>query len=101
MGFNGSEGSYITLAQGSTMTEDHRIAYPSEPMGVFLGKTKLEALLNQSNAQGLRIYFSQSNGEMNVVVVAADKNENDITTKVLNKAKPSPPYSSTSNPLNS
>lgn len=101
MAFTGNEGDWITLADGSTMTEDHRTTYPSEPMGIFLGKEKLQDLLNQHNAKGIRFYFAQKGGKMNIVAVAADKMENDMTAKVLNGGEEAPPYSSVSNPLNS
>ncbi|MFT6983702.1 MAG: hypothetical protein ACJAUD_002481, partial [Crocinitomicaceae bacterium] len=60
--------------------------------GGFLGKEKLEKLLAQPGAMGIRIYFGQdpTSGEKTVALVAAGEDENDMTDLILDKALPCP-----------
>ena len=115
MAFNGSEGTFISLTEGSTLTERYRADYLSgdaERKALFFGKEKLEDLLAQTGCQGLRFYFGavektdsgKTWTELELVIVGADANENDqlgANHKILDSGRPCPPDCSTANALNS
>ena len=103
MSFNGNEGSFITLREGSEMTKRYRdTIQPGEVIGVFMGKEKIKAILDQSECVGIRFYFAKDdNNENTLVVVGVDQNENDITDGLIaDKLKKCPPICSNTNPLN-
>lgn len=103
MSFNGSEGTMITLAEGATMTADYRAGMPSGGrLAIFFGKDKLNSLLGQSGAKGVRFYFAlDGDGAQQLVCVAANSSENDILGLVLETGVPCPARCSTKNALNS
>lgn len=88
MAFNGTEGTFISLAEGTAMTAKYRNEFLSGNRvrkAVFFGKEKLQAILNQTDCEGIRCYFGAvevSNGndswsELTLVMVGADSSEND------------------------
>ena len=102
MAFDGSEGDWVSLGTAAAVNLAYRNANPGSIKGVFLGKEKLQVLLNQANAEGIRFYFgNDGNGKMKIVAVAADKMENDILSKILDKGDDSPPFEGVANALNS
>lgn len=102
MAFDGNEGSFITLEEGGNMTGKYRDENPNAILGHFFGSNKLKELMNQDGAVGLRMYYGlNKNGEKQLVVVAADADQNDITNKVLDLSFPCPNWCGSSNGLNS
>ncbi|MFT6982959.1 MAG: hypothetical protein ACJAUD_001730 [Crocinitomicaceae bacterium] len=103
MSFNGTEGEFIEMEEASGLTKAWRDGDNGPIKGGFLGKEKLEKLLAQPGAMGIRIYFGQdpTSGEKNVVLAAADAAGNDMTDLLLDRALPNPPFSGISNGLNS
>jgi hypothetical protein len=104
MSFNGNEGSFITLREGSEMTKRYRDTIQSgEVIGVFLGKEKIQAILDQSECVGIRFYFAKNENNNNTLVfVGADANQNDLAEGLIAEfAYPCPPYCSKPNGLNS
>lgn len=101
MAFDGSEGEFITLSEGSDMTSEFRSSYSTQPLGYFFGREKLEELLAQENCEGIRIYFGEKNSTLQLVLVGADDNQDDLLDKILDMGSKCPPYSSTANDLNS
>ncbi len=101
MAFNGSEGKFITLSEGADLTGEFRSSNPTQPLAYFFGRDKLEELLAQDNCMGIRIYFGEKNNSLQLVLVSADDNQDDLLDKILDKGSTCPPYSSTSNDLNS
>lgn len=99
--FTGNEGSLVNIDDASSWTADFREAYPEYKKGYFLGKNKLNDLLNQTDCVGIRIYFAIKDGELNIVVVGAKANKDDITTNVLDVAVSCPDQCGASNRLNS
>lgn len=85
------------------MTAAYRASMPSGArLGIFYGKDKLNSLLNQTGAKGIRFYFAlDSNGAQQLVCVAANSSENDMTSMVLDIGCPCPAQCSTKNALNS
>jgi hypothetical protein len=115
MPFNGSEGNYISLTEGSALTKLFRETFLNngrEVKGVFFGKEKLIELLSQPECVGLRCYIGgkveERSGlpivDFSMVVVGAKADESDMvgaSDKVLDMGIPCPNKCGVSNPLNS
>lgn len=104
MSFNGNEGDFITLREGSEMTKRYRnTIQPGEVIGVFMGKEKIQAILDQSECKGIRFYFARNErNENTLVLVGADANQNDIVDGLIaDKAYPCPQTCGNANNLNS
>lgn len=93
----------ITLSAGATMTAAYRASMPSGGrLAIFFGKDKLNSLIGQTGAKGIRFYFGlDANGNQQLVAVAANSSENDMTSMVLDMGCPCPAQCSTKNALNS
>jgi hypothetical protein len=102
MAFNGNEGTYITLAQGTTFTASYRNANPSATKAHFYGKTKLQELLNQSGCVGIRMYRAiDDTGATQLVLVGVSSNEADMTSGlILDRSVLCPPYCDVASALN-
>lgn len=101
MSFNGKEGGLISLQDGAAMTARYRTNFPTQIKARFFGREVLEKILSQSQAKGIRMYFAQNvNNEMELVICAADENENDILDMVGDMAYPCPSRCGTANSLN-
>ncbi len=101
MSFNGKEGGLISLQDGAAMTARYRSNFPTQIKARFFGKDVLEQILGQSGAMGIRMYFAQNaNNEMELVICAADANENDMLNMIGDMAMPCPNACSTPNQLN-
>ncbi|MBP5994230.1 MAG: hypothetical protein KA736_00890 [Crocinitomicaceae bacterium] len=104
MSFNGNEGDFITLREGSEMTKSYRdTIQPGEVIGVFMGKEKIKAILDQSECKGIRFYFAVNDkGENTLVLVGADSNQNDMVNGLIaDNGFPCPTICGISNSLNS
>ena len=104
MSFNGNEGDFITLREGSEMTKRYRdTIQPGEVIGVFMGKEKIKAILDQSECKGIRFYFAVNDkGENTLVLVGADSNQNDMVDGLIaDRLIECPIFCSSSNSLNS
>lgn len=101
MSFNGKEGGIISLQDGAAMTARYRTNFPTQIKARFFGKEILEKILNQSGAMGIRMYFAQNaNNEMELVICAADANENDMLDMVGDMALSCPSRCGIQNNLN-
>ncbi len=115
MAFDGTEGTYITLEEGSALTSHYRNVFLTgnrQRKGVFFGKDKLLAILNQTECVGIRCYFgavdvTNSGGpatEISLVLVGAGADENDQLSamdKILDYGVPCPTKCGSTNSLNS
>ena len=104
MSFNGNEGDFITLREGSEMTKRYRdTIQPGDVIGVFMGKEKIKAILDQSESEGIRFYFAKNDRNQNtIVLVGADASENDLVDGLIAQhGIPEPPRGGDSNDLNS
>jgi hypothetical protein len=104
MSFNGNEGDFISLREGSEMTKRYRdTIQPGEVIAVFMGKEKIKQMLNQNHSEGLRFYFAKNDsGELTLVVVSADSDQNDLTDGLIADGLfPCPGGCGNSNDLNS
>jgi hypothetical protein len=94
MSFNGKEGEQITLATAKTWTASYRKQMASNGIkGHFFGKDILQAILDQSGAEGIRMYYGiDDNNQQVMILVAADANEDDMVTGIIaDKGTPCPP----------
>lgn len=102
MSFNGNEGEPISLEQGAELTARYRANHPESIRARAVGRTHIEALLNQSDCRGIRIYLGEStDGTTEFVLVGVDSNGNDILDLVIDRSAPCPVFCGASNPLNS
>lgn len=104
MSFNGSEGAFITLEEGSVMTASYRSTIQSgDTIGQFIGEEIIKRILAQKNCVGIRFYYAiDENGSKNLVCVGVDENENDLYEGLIADHFIScPPHCSNSNSLNS
>jgi hypothetical protein len=104
MSFDGNEGEEVTLNEASGWTAKYRESISSgETIAHFVGKNKLNLILEQENCVGVRIYYGiDENGEKNLVFVGADENENDLVDGViLEYTTKCPPNCAIKNDLNS
>ena len=91
MPFNGKEGSQITKQLGATMTAAYRSKFPNEIKAHFFGKDILNTILSQNGCEGIRFYQGvNSNGDLELVIVGADANENDLLNFVGDLSIPCP-----------
>jgi hypothetical protein len=79
MSFTGNEGTMISVTNGAKFTLAYRNANLNTSNAIFFGVNKLQDLLNQNSAVGIRFYFGiNENEELTLVAVAADSKEEDI-----------------------
>lgn len=103
MSFNGSEGEAISLEEASRWTARWREEkQPEDPNAIFLGKEKIQDILNQQGCVGIRTYFAiDDDGQKTLVLVGAEENDNDQTNgMILDRGKKCPPYCPDGSPLN-
>lgn len=104
MAFDGNEGSVVTLRQAASWTADYRNSTSAgSPLAQFYGRNKIEDILNQEGCVGIRIYHGlDENGKRILILVGADKDENDLVNGLIVELGPMcPPKCSSSNALNS
>ncbi len=99
MAFTGKENHDITLEEGkkyiSNFNTKMAAANKTEfKKGGFFGKDAIEKLLAQDGAVGLRYYYGEDeDGNENLVLVAADADQNDMTQGLMiEKSRPCPPF---------
>jgi hypothetical protein len=105
MAFTGNEGEMIEPKEGQLMINNYQKGMgPTEVKAVFFGANKLNQLLAQGKAVGIRFYFAQNEqGLDTLVAVAANAAEGNIgpvdgstsAGLVLDKGDPCPPYCNT------
>ena len=103
MAFDGSEGEQITLTKASGYTKSWRENYSSLKKGIFIGRDKINDILNQADCKGIRIYFGiDDNSDNCVVLVGAEANENDMENGIIiDNGVPCPSTCGVDNDLNS
>jgi hypothetical protein len=102
MSFNGNEGDFISLNAAADQTKAYRTANPNSINAHYVGRKKLEDILNGSDCVGIRIYYAiKPDGTKNIMIVGVDSNENDLTDLVLDHTILCPPVCGNANALNS
>jgi hypothetical protein len=104
MGFTGKENHDISLATASEWTANYRATVPStETIAHFFGRDAIQAILDQDDSVGIRIYYALDDaGEKQLIVCGANEDMDDLYQgRLAEKALRNPPYCGASNPLNS
>ena len=82
MAFNGREGKPITLGTAKKWTKLYRDANKGKTRSIFFGKERIQALLDESGAMGIRIYYAiDEDGGNRLVLVSAKENGHNILPK--------------------
>lgn len=104
MGFNGKEGSEVTLEEASKWTASYRSTIEEgDVIALFVGKDNLQKILEQEECMGIRFYFGiGDDGVKNLIAVGATRDENDMVDGIImERFSPCPPVCSAKNSLNS
>lgn len=101
MAFDGTEGSLVDINDASAWTAEFRRNNSSQKKAYFFGREKIEDLLAQTGAKGIRIYFGEDQGVFKLILVAAETDEDDIIGDVLDNGVPCPTNCGSNNALNS
>lgn len=95
MAFNGTEGEFITMEEALALSGNYRRQNEGGVYAHFFGAEKLQALLNQEGAVGIRIYLGQdNNGVSKLALFATDADERNMEGLILDVGSPCPPYCS-------
>lgn len=101
MSFNGNEGASITELDASLLTKKFRENHPNATKAYFIGANHIQSLINQTDCKGIRIYLGEDmNSNLEVVLVGADSNEDDILDLIVDNAIRCPPRCGSKNKLN-
>jgi hypothetical protein len=95
------DGDLITL---SKWTKNYRQSVPpGSTLGYFFGRSVIEAILEQPDCTGIRIYKGvDAEGVSQLIITGVDEEGNDIYQGVLaERPSRNPPYYVAPNPLNS
>lgn len=95
----GHENHFITLADATALTMNFKMSVSAGTItGEYFGKDAIQAVLNQPNVVGLRIYYGRkNNGTPALVVVGVDANAKDLLVgPLLEDGFPCPPICDTS-----
>ena len=104
MAFTGNENHDIDLSVAADWTARYRgTIAANDTIGEYFGKTALQAILDQEDCVGVRIYFSiDEEDEKHLIICGVKANEDDLYNGLLaENALKSPPMSGASNSLNS
>jgi len=103
MSFTGHEDHDFPLDTAAQWTKNYRDANPTNAIKAhFFGKDAIQAILNQENCVGIRIYYAlDPGGVKQLIIVGADANENDLYQGLIAERSMScPTMCSATNPLN-
>lgn len=107
---------YLSLEDGAAFTatfrqtrdlliEDGKVTQAFLPLSETFEKGHVETLLGQSGCAGIRAYLGEDNGEMKLILVGVDGNDEDILPtggeKILDKGIRCPANCPPSSALNS
>jgi hypothetical protein len=104
MAFDGKEGGEITLETASSWTENYRNQMVSGDLkGHFFGKDHFNAILEQTDCVGIRIYNGMDdNGKPVLILVGTKANEDDLVDGIIvDRAISCPDKCGRANDLNS
>ena len=84
MSFDGTEGGQITSTVAAAMTKRYRKACPGQIISHFYGRDTIQALLDQDECMGIRIYYGiMEDGSKELVLVGATADENDMLNLIM------------------
>ena len=95
MEINENSGGPISLEEAQVYVKEFRKQFPEEVKAFFMGRVNFNALLDQKDCMGIRIYNGYDTVEkrMNVVLVGVNSAGSDMTDGVImDRAWPCPKY---------
>lgn len=103
MSLTGHENHDIPLNEAAAMTRIYRDYHgPNAVIAHYFGKDAIQAILDQTDVVGIRIYYGISQGIKQLIIVGVDTNGTDIYEGLLaDESLKCPPVCAPSNPLNS
>lgn len=104
MAFTGNENHDFPLQTASQWTGNYRNASSAgTTIAHYFSKAAIQAILNQEECVGIRIYYALDDaGAKQLVVVGVKANENDLYNGLLaERSYHCPPQCGVNNPLNS
>ena len=104
MPFDGTEGSPIALDTAGQWTRQYQEQHKGEVRAYFAGRKILEQLLAQPDCMGIRIYYGLNGSIPSLVLVGANREENDQLGDgfiVADELSSCPPCCAQPNALNS
>ena len=102
MAFTGKEAEEFPLETAAEWTANYRNTNPGAVKAHFFGKEIIQRILDQDGCVGIRCYYAlDENGVQQMIMVGADKDENDLYNGIIaEKAIKCPPYCPKGSPLN-
>jgi hypothetical protein len=102
MTFDGTEGEFYTPREAGEFTRRYRLANINPIHGGFIGREKIEKILENDDCMGIRVYLGlDEDNTMNFVFVGTDAEQNDIMNVIVERIPKCPPNCSSLNELNS
>lgn len=95
MEINENSGGPISLEEAQVYVDEFRKKFPDEIKAIFMGSVNFNALLDQKDCIGIRIYngYDTKEGRMNFVFVGVSSEGSDITEGVImDRGWPCPKY---------
>ncbi|MBR9859818.1 hypothetical protein GYB22_03535 [bacterium] len=92
----------ITLTEAETMTHAYQndSRFTGLTKAVLMEKADILEIFQNTNVEGLRIYFAlDSNDKLTVVTLGTDSNNEDVTSKIMNNGAMCPPSCDNNSPL--
>ncbi|SUX43953.1 hypothetical protein [Chryseobacterium indoltheticum] len=102
MKLNDNKGEFISLDEAILFTSSFQKLNPDQLKSFFGGGNKINAILQQDNCIGIRIYngYDDNVNQTNLIIIGVDKEGEDITSGlILERLSPCPPDCPTSSPL--
>jgi hypothetical protein len=101
MAFTGNEASEFPLDTAAAWTANYRAKNPRGIKAHFFGNKIIAQILAQTGCVGIRCYYAlDENGVQQMIMVGADKDENDMYNGIIAEiATPCPPFCGGGSPL--
>jgi len=101
MAFTGNEAEKFPLDRAAEWTANYRKKNPNGIKAHFFGMNIINDILAQDGCVGIRCYYAlDEKGVQQMIMVGADKDENDLYNGIIAEVSlPCPPYCANNSPL--
>lgn len=102
MTLNESTGGPIPLIEAKELTKSFQETFPTQAKAFFMGSLNIQAILDQENCIGIRIYngYNETEKCLNPVLVGVDKDGRDMTDGlIMDRMGKCPPTCDPNSPL--
>jgi len=85
MNLDKNSGGEITLKEAQDLIEAFQTKFPDEKKAFYVGSNHLQAIIDQENCIGVRIYnaYDEVKETKTVVLVGVDRLENDMKDGII------------------